>query len=322
MDWKGLVRLFISLLLLTALLLWVDLKPVQEALVHVSPTGLIWAVAWLAMGYAVTAWRLQILCRSAGVFVPIPVLASSYAMGLFFNCVLPTSVGGDAVRIMYLAKRGYALQGLIVTGIVDRLLGVVTLGLLSGVVLMVTPVLVPGVAGAPVWLGAMLFMVTVAGTLSLPGLARGVRRWSTKFQGRRMAELIEHYGDSLRLLRAAPGALAGALGLSVLAHVLVTLSYLACGGSLLEDFPWQGYFIAVPLVMLFQILPISLGGLGVRELSTVGVLVWLGADKAQALALSLAYLGVVWLSVLPGLVIAVYKGVHWQDVKRAELRNE
>lgn len=321
MNWKGLVRLFISLLLLAALLLWVDLGPVREALVHVSPGGVMLALVGLSLGYAVAAWRLNVLCRSVGLALPTPVLASSYAMGLFFNCVLPTSVGGDAVRIMYLSKRGYALRELVITGIVDRFLGFATLGLLSGLVLIISPVLVPGIAGAPVWIGAMLFMVTVAGTVALPGLGRGVRRWSTRIQGGRTASLIEHYSAGLRRLRAAPGALSAAFGLSLLAHVLVTLSYLACGVSLLEDFPWQGYFIAAPLVMLCQILPISLGGLGVRELSTVGVLIWLGADKAQAVALSLAYLGVVWLSVLPGLAVALYTGVRWRDVSGAELRD-
>ena len=322
MDWKGLVRLIISLVLLAALLLWVDLRPVQEALTEVSPLGLMWAVIWLVVGYAIAAWRLHVLCQSGGVPVAPCTLASSYAMGLFFNCVLPTSVGGDAVRILYLSKRGYELRGLVVTGIVDRLLGFLTLGLLSGLALMAAPLWVAGISGVPVWFGAMLLVTTVVGSMFLPVLTRRIGRWSGQFGGRRVAEILARYGDSLRLLCAAPRAVVAALALSVLAHVLVTLSYLACGWALLDDFPWQGYFIAAPLVMLFQILPISLGGLGVRELSTVGVLVWLGADKAQAVALSLAYLGVVWLSVLPGLAMAVYKGVRRQDVERSETRDQ
>lgn len=322
MDWKGLVRLVLSLALLTGLLLAVDLKPVTEALAGIDPMGLLWALVWLLAAYGVAAWRLHVLCSSVGVFIPVRTLASSYAMGLFFNCVLPTSVGGDAVRIFYLSRHGYDFRGLVVTGVVDRLLGFMTLGILSGIALMGVSVWFPQASNMSVFLGILLVVMTAAGGAMVPLFARSLQRWAEHRPDRRLSVNIEHYGHSLRTLRAAPGALSGALGLSVLAHVLVTLSYLVCGDMLISNFPWQGYFIAAPLVMLLQILPISLGGLGVRELSTVGVLMWLGVDEAQAVALSLAYLGVVWLSVLPGMAVAVYNGVRWQDLKSSELRNK
>lgn len=318
MDRKGLVRLILSLVLLIGLLLAVDLVPVREALARIDASGLLWALVWLLAGYAVAAWRLHVLCCGAGMIIPARTLISSYAMGLFFNCLLPTSVGGDALRIFYLSRRGYELRRLVVTGIVDRLFGLMTLGVLGGLALAGTSLWFPHASEIFAWVGLLLFALTVAGSATLPALTRTIQRWAVRRPGRRLSERVEYYGESLRTLRAAPRTLIAAFGLSALAHILVTLSYLACGRALIIDFPWQGYFIAAPLVMLFQILPISLGGLGVRELSTVGVLIWLGADDAQAVALSLAYLGVVWLSVLPGLAVAVYKGVRWQDVKRAE----
>lgn len=322
MDWKGLVRLAISLGLLAGFLLWPDWEPVTKALIGINPIDLVVAILWLLLGYVVAAWRLQMLCRTAGMRIPPRTLGASYSMGLFFNCVLPTSVGGDAVRIIVLVRRGFPLRPLVVTGVVDRLLGFVTLGLMSGLALMLAPLWFPQTSNASLWLGALLLVATIAGCAILLVLTRGVEHWPLQSFGGRVAAAMVLYRDSLRALYCAPYTLMAALGLSVLAHILVTFSYLSCGGTLLGDFPWQGYFIAAPLVMLFQILPVSLGGLGVRELSTVGALVWLGADQSQAVAMSLAYLGVAWLSVTPGLAVAVYNGVRWQDVKRAEARNE
>lgn len=316
MGWKGLARLGVSALLLVALLLWVDVAPAMQALGQVSLWGMAGAVAWLSMGYGVVAWRLHVLCRAAGVTIPARLLLPGYAVGLFFGCFLPTPVGGDAVRILYLARHGYELRVMVVTGVADRLLGFASLGLLAGIALMVMPLWLPQIGSAAIGAGALLLSATVLGLMTLPMLLRGLGRWAGRFGGARVEGLLGRYGESLRVLQAAPRALGTALGLSILANLFVTLSYLACGWSLLSDFPWQGYLIAAPLVMLVQVLPISLGGLGVRELGTVGVLIWLGASEAQAVALSLAYLGVVWLSVLPGLVIAVYKGVRWRDLDR------
>lgn len=322
MDWKGFIRLAISLGLLGGLLVWLDWEPVANALMGIPPLDLVQAVLWLLMGYVVAAWRLQMLCRTAGVHVPLRTFASTYSMGLFFNCVLPTAVGGDAVRIVLLVRRGYPLRPLVVAGVVDRLLGFVALGLMSGLALTLAPFWFPQASNVSVMLGAAVLGATLTGGAILLALARGMDFWPARMGSERFAAGVARYRESVRALYSAPRAIMFALGLSVVANILVTFSYLFCGGTLLGDFPWQGYFIAAPLVMLFQIFPVSLGGLGVRELTTVGTLMWLGANETQAVAMSLAYLGVVWLSVAPGLVVVMYNGVRWQDVKRAEARTE
>ena len=67
----------------------------------------------------------------------------------------------------------------------------------------------------------------------------------------------------------------------------------------LNDFTTSKFVIAIP---------ISLGGLGLREVSTVGLLVWMGADPQAALTLSLVFLAVSWISVIPGVFTAVHYG--------------
>jgi len=110
--------------------------------------------------------------------------------------------------------------------------------------------------------------------------------------------------------------------LSLLSHTLVILAYAVCGTSLVAGLSWSPYFVAVPVVMLLHVLPISLGGLGVREAGTVGMLVWLGADQQQALALSLVLLGLLWLSVLPGLLLSLVLGVSWGEIKESSRSTE
>ena len=60
--------------------------------------------------------------------------------------------------------------------------------------------------------------------------------------------------------------------------------------------------------MLKLVIPISLGELGLREVNTVGLLVWMGADSQATLTLSLVFLALSWISVIPGVFTAVHYG--------------
>ena len=62
--------------------------------------------------------------------------------------------------------------------------------------------------------------------------------------------------------------------------------------------------------MLILVIPISLGGLGLREVGTVGLLVWMRADPQAALTLSLVFLAISWVSVIPGVFTAVHYDFH------------
>ncbi len=123
--------------------------------------------------------------------------------------------------------------------------------------------------------------------------------------------LVLNTSDGREWLALLPGGMA----LSVLSHVFIILAYVSCGASLVTGVSATQYFVAIPVVMLLHALPISLGGLGVRELGTVGVLVWMGAGQQTAMTLSLVLLALYWVSVLPGLLLALAMGLSWRDIK-------
>ena len=69
--------------------------------------------------------------------------------------------------------------------------------------------------------------------------------------------------------------------------------------------PITVYFAAVPLAFVAASVPISLGGLGVREGVLAGLMMAAGVDKHGAVALAVLFLAVLWVSVLPGLLLFV-----------------
>jgi len=103
--------------------------------------------------------------------------------------------------------------------------------------------------------------------------------------------------------RSQPALLLLAALISVLAQSLIILAFVLLGHGIGLDVPVATYFVIVPIVFVAAMLPISLGGLGVREGVLVGLLIAFGADRQLAIGLSLLYLFVLWLSTLPGAAV-------------------
>jgi uncharacterized membrane protein YbhN (UPF0104 family) len=100
-----------------------------------------------------------------------------------------------------------------------------------------------------------------------------------------------------------------ALVLSIVMQSIEVFIYMSLGHDLGLGLPMGSYFAVVPLALMAAGLPISLGGLGVREGVLVGLLVFMGADRQTALAVAVLFLMVVWTSVLPGLLLFL-RGKH------------
>ena len=107
--------------------------------------------------------------------------------------------------------------------------------------------------------------------------------------------------------RAAPGLILKAFGLSVLNQLLVVLVLLILAPGLGVHLPTFQFTVVLMLVFLVSSLPISLGGLGAREGAMMSLMLPLGVDAAAVLALSVAYLLVLWSCTLPGVFMLLLR---------------
>jgi uncharacterized membrane protein YbhN (UPF0104 family) len=294
---RGLIQIAVSTLLLALILRQVQWIEVWAALRQIDLRWL--AVAWMLFlcGVGVRAVRWQVLLHALAVRRPLPELVTWYLVGGFFNVILPTGFGGDVVRAAELAQDSGQPTRVVNSVLVDRYLGIMVL-LAMG--LLAAP-LRPGAASlltaAPVALMAALF----AGGLAAGWLLR--QPW--------LAELARRpglFGRSLKRLRG--DALADAftvydrraLSRGLLASLTFNLLQIgwnvAIGWGLGLRLPLVVYLVCVPLTAIALLLP-AFGGLGVRELTYVGLFAQAGAPPATALALSL---GVYIITVATGLV--------------------
>lgn len=258
------------------------------------------ALALFIFTLPLRALRWQALLDGLGMHVPVARLTELYFVGTFFNIFLPTGVGGDVIRAVELTQDSRHGAEAIGTVFVDRLTGLLVLFVIALAALPFSYRLVETEVAAAIVIMALAGVV--GGWLLLQGDLLGRI-------GRRLSFLPAQ--DKLeKLYRAVGGcgrrALAWALAVSVLfnlANILVNyLIALALGVHLS---PWY-FFAFVPIISFSLTLPVSLGGLGVREGTYLLLFGQAGVAPEQALALSLAYYAItVVTGLLGGLVYAI-----------------
>lgn len=245
-------------------------------------------VGFLA-GHLLGAHKWRLLVSAAGAKLAWLAAVRYYAAGLFANLCLPTIVGGDLLRAAMAGRATKKVEVVVVASVADRLIDVASMvvfilvaGILLGDTASAAPsrILVVAVVG-----GGIL------GLIALPFvLRRPLRRWPRKLR-RTVGKLVV----ALREMRRHPGATAAAILMSLIIQGGFVLLNAWLGWSIGIGVPVATWFLVWPLAKLSGLLPVSLGGLGVRDATLAGLLVPFGVPAAQGFVVSL-----LWQAVLIG----------------------
>ena len=263
--------------------------------------GLLWfGLAWtiLGSGLVVGATRFHVLLRGAGLEVAIGRLFRSYLVASFFNFILPGVILGDVYRLW--DTRLDTGEGSKVLGIValERLLGLAALGTIA---LAVAPAIVlPGDDRQLLWLlvatGASFVLLT--GSVLLPAVNRMLRDGARRLErlSPRLAATSERALSAVAGVAARPGVVARAFALSLVSQAVLVGAVAILAVPLDATVPWYWFAVIVPFVTLITLVPVSIGGAGVRELLYVTLFgaVGMRAEAALALSLSVSAAALVW----------------------------
>ena len=298
-------RLLISLGLLAFVLRAIGLERIGRVLLEAEPGLFVIALGLFVVGVVVRALRWRALLVALGLQIPLGRLVYLYFLGTFFNMFLPTGFGGDVVRVVELSQDA---DPTLVTGtvIVDRLTGLLMLFVLALLALPFTFGLLP----TKVWLAIGLLAAggLVAGVLVLQG--RWLRRVTRQLPG---PLSLTGEGVLARIYDAVTAcgwrAVGAALFFSLIFNVLLVLENYLVARAVGIELSLAFFFLLVPLLSLTLMLPISFGGLGVREGLAVLLLGQVGVDEAQAVAYSLGVYAIARVTGLFGGLLFVLESV-------------
>jgi hypothetical protein len=269
-----------------------------------SPWMAAAAVGFLLLQPPLIGLRWWLLLRRYHTPLPLGTLVRTTWVSVFANQFLPAGVGGDAVRILYARRDGAGLGAATASVLMDRIMALVAL---VAAIVLLAPELPTAIDRRIVLLMGVFCTIVVAVLVAIfvyVARSGGASRFPIV---QRVLHLVFYV---LRVLKS-PGTLAATLFLSVLVHVLSFIGFLLVARSLAIEAA-TGAFLAVAALLTFvQILPISIGGWGVREIAAVTLLGTIGIDQGNAFVASLM-LGICYaIASLPGAAI-------WPFMKRGD----
>ena len=298
---KFLLRLAATALILTLILRSINLSQVLNVL---KQTRLDYLAAALLLQFgstAVSAYRWQLIMQNLQFGQHFSFYWRSYFKGMFFNQGLPTSIGGDAVRMLDVAKLGFRKRDALYGVMVDRIIGLGALLSLTLLAFLLSPNLLPKQVHRPIFLIISLGAVGFFGIFLINYFS-----WLNRFPKLAVISTI-----ALRLHQALSFRRLLLVIASLLIPFLALLGFFATGWALGLNYGLMTYFALVPPALVLTVVPISVAGWGVREGALVGLFSLIGADKTAVLMMSLLY-GITLIIVsLPGL-ISYLKGRHDQ----------
>lgn len=278
---------------------------------------LLAAGAVMAISLVLGAWQWERLLAVQKIDAPASRLFHAYTLGMFLNFVLPSGVGGDFVRAVALQRDTKAGARGVAATLLDRFAGLFTLAILAfaASLLLVAGdhdplfekmVLLTGFASLGFCVVAIvLFSRRILGWFA--PLAGFVGEWRLITMARGLREAFLGY-------RNAPGPVAAVVGLSLLVQFLRIVVHALCARALGLSIEFAWFLLFVPIVSLVSILPVSVGGWGLREgtqktfFSLPGVMLGVSVAQAPALALAHAVLASLVGMVVPA-VVSVFAGI-------------
>jgi uncharacterized membrane protein YbhN (UPF0104 family) len=291
------IRVGGTVIILSALVAIVSPRHLADAARHLTPALLAPALTLYLLLHFLGSLKWQIMVNAAGARLSWFHAARCYYAGLFANTFLISLVGGDVVRAGMAMRQAHSKAGLLVGSLADRLFDVAGLLALTILGSLLMPELVDErsqrLYRGLFLIGGVAFVALVALIALLPA-----RRFPFKVRRQLVRVRV-----ATRAVASKPHLVLIAVGIGILlqASLVVMNAWLgdACGLHL----PLWAWLFAWPLAKIASMVPVSLGGLGVREAALVSLLVPFGANSAGVVAAGLAFEAVIIIGgLLSGLI--------------------
>jgi uncharacterized protein (TIRG00374 family) len=295
-----------------AYIVWkIDVGKTARTLVHANLWYFLGAVAITIASVWPMAWRWQRLLAAKGINDRLSWLVRAYFVAYTGGQLLPTSVGGDAVRILDTSRRHPGNGGPIAASIIlERVLG----GAATLVLAAVGFALAIGNydIGAYLWIeGAFVLGTIVLGLLLFSRRLRPVlARTAPLLRVVRIERPVRAVYEGLHSYRADVPLMLGVFVLTLAVQIVRVLGIWMCGKAVGVDLSPRPYYVMGPLFFLIMLLPITLNGIAVRESFFVSFLGKLHVGANAAFATGFLYFVVVVCISLPGLGIFAWESIR------------
>ena len=309
-KWKVVLRIVVSAVLLAFVVSKAsgvdDAIPDQHRALTVSLLGLTLITSFV--GVILSAWRWQRVLLLFDVRVRLRALFSHYLVGLLVGNVLPSTIGGDVVRVARASDTVGSSEVSFASVVLERLTGFIGLPLLVFVGFAVRPSLLDHEHSWFALFVALVAVAMLALILFLAGHPRVAGRYAEKASWARFIGAV-HLG--VQRLRREPRHVGPILAATIFFQASQVLMFGLIFRALDLPVPVAAVVAFAPAVLMLQVLPISFSGLGVREGALVLFLHSFHVNNAQGGAAGLLWWGsILVVSMLGAPAFALGSRLH------------
>jgi glycosyltransferase 2 family protein len=288
MSIRNLIKLLGQLTVSIGLLYWafssVDLSVLLVLLGKVSVPSIVLLVVvnTVLLGiFQGLRWRL--LLETLNVRVGFVWVFHVSLLAIFFNQIVPAMVGGEVARVWQGKKVGINFQTLLLSVMVDRIVGLIGIAFVCALGLKALFDLSQG--SSVFWSDLLLVGLSFVGTLViflLRAMPTGLARWRV-FRG------LYSVGDMFWRIVRKPKFLIGTMALSVFSHAVQIFSMFFIAKVVELPLSVESGLILFPPILFVSMMPVSLAGWGVREGAMLVGLALVGINADSALAVSILF---------------------------------
>ena len=295
------LKIVISALLLGFIFSTLDLPGFWAVVRQANLWWLLAALTTIMLGVYLRAVRWHILLTAIGVWVSVTELTAIYFVGFLFNNLLPSGLGGDAIRMAELNRHTEHGFDAVTSVVVDRFLGLSSLQAIALVALLFDWGAVPP---ALAYFTVLMFGggLVVGYLLINQALYQQLQARIGLFRRMTEVRLIDNLFASFQ--RYPLWAIGKAYLVSLLFNVSLIFTNVFVGQALGAQASLVQYAVFVPITSLVLLIPISFAGLGVREETYRQLFSQVGVPAEIAVAMSLLYyvLGNVCTGLVGGII--------------------
>jgi len=306
-----------SILLLDLSLRWVNVSALTERLSRLEPSWIALALFVMMVQVLVLAVRWREIAAACGANLAATSAVQISLIATFFNQVLPSTIGGDGVRIWLFALRGAGWARATYSVLIDRIVGVFALASIVIACLPWTLELIRDPIARAVLLvigfGAVVatFLFTLIGTQ----YRQFFDRWM----------LTRHLSAASRAAIALCGSFRSIsiiIVCSLVVHLLTIIAAWCCVKAIAAPVSFTQVLFLVPPVLLVAAIPISIAGWGVRESSMIVAFAYAGLAQSNGLTLSILFGAASFVVGIAGGSVWILSGLQVRSIARAVAETE
>ena len=300
-------RIAVGVGLIIFLFYALDIQKIIENIRAIRLEFLFYAAVPYVLFIILSAWRWQVLLKFKKFGIRFGETLKIYFISLFFNNLLPTTVGGDVMRVAYTMKERRA--DALATVLVDRILGFVGLFIFALAAVLYLLIKRNETEFLPFMIIGLLTVIVITYVFFSEKAYARISPIISRLRILKIGERINNLHEAGTDFGNAWGPISLCVAHSVIIQATLSIApffvLLGMGNPNVGLVP---FLIYVPIINVISMIPVSLNGLGVRENSYVILFSRVGLDGEVSLAVSLVSFFIIFaFSLVGGLLFIFYR---------------